>query len=150
MAAQASGERHEQRQVPPEHQQQYPRHRPVEDGGSTAKAREVLAFAEAQTGKPYVWGATGPSSYDCAGLTQAAWRAAGVDLPRTAWEQAHAGTRVAAEDLRPGDLVFFHDDISHVGIYKGDGKMIHAPGPGEDVREESISHLPVHSSVRPA
>ncbi|GAA2447596.1 C40 family peptidase [Streptomyces lavendulocolor] len=131
-------------------QQQPQQQQPDDDGGPGAKAREVLAFAEAQTGKPYVWGATGPSSYDCSGLTQAAWRAAGVDLPRTTLEQAGAGTPVAIEDLRPGDLVFFHADISHVGIYKGDGRMIHAPRPGEVVREESIHHLPVHSSVRPA
>ncbi|MFG3504585.1 C40 family peptidase [Streptomyces sp. NPDC047821] len=124
--------------------------RPEGDAGHTAKAARVLAFAEAQTGKPYVWGATGPSSYDCSGLTQAAWRAAGVDLPRTIRDQAAAGTPVALEDLRPGDLVFFHDDISHVGIYKGDGKMIHAPMPGANVREEAISSMPVHSSVRPA
>ncbi|WP_399432112.1 C40 family peptidase [Streptomyces sp. WAC05374] len=124
--------------------------RPDGDAGHTAKAAKVLAFAEAQTGKPYVWGATGPSSYDCSGLTQAAWRAAGVDLPRSIRDQAAAGTPVALEDLRPGDLVFFHDDISHVGIYKGDGKMIHAPMPGANVREEAVSSMPVHSSVRPA
>ncbi|MER7106550.1 C40 family peptidase [Streptomyces sp. NPDC000229] len=128
----------------------YPHGHPEDDSGYTAKAREVLAFAEAQIGKPYVWGATGPSSYDCSGLTQAAWRAAGVDLPRTAWEQVWAGTRVATEDLRPGDLVFFHDDISHVGVYRGDGRMIHAPRPGEVVREESIHYMPIHSCVRPA
>ncbi|GGU35514.1 glycoside hydrolase [Streptomyces lavendofoliae] len=132
---------------PPE---QHPYRRGDDRSRSTAtKAREVLAFAEAQMGKPYVWGATGPSSYDCAGLTQAAWRAAGVDLPRSAREQAYAGTPVAPEDLRPGDLVFFHADAGHVGIYTGDGRMIHAPGPGEDVREESLTHLPLHSGVRP-
>ncbi|WP_031068225.1 C40 family peptidase [Streptomyces sp. NRRL S-118] len=120
------------------------------DSGYTAKADKVLAFARAQIGKPYVWGATGPSSYDCSGLTQAAWKAAGVDLPRTTWEQVEAGTPVALEDLRPGDLVFFYDDISHVGIYLGDGMMIHAPEPGANVREESIYYLPVHGSVRPA
>ncbi|MFV0128219.1 NlpC/P60 family protein [Streptomyces sp. HMX112] len=115
-----------------------------------AKADKVIAFARAQIGKPYVSGATGPSSYDSAGLTQAAWKAAGVDLPRTAWEQARVGTRVDTEDLRPGDLVFFYDDIRHVGIYLGDGMMIHAPAPGANVREESIYYMPVHGSVRPA
>ncbi|MGW3402655.1 NlpC/P60 family protein, partial [Streptomyces zhihengii] len=65
------------------------------DGGYTAKADKVLAFARAQIGKPYVWGATGPSSYDCSGLTQAAWKAAGVDLPRTTWDQVEVGKRVA-------------------------------------------------------
>ncbi|MEU4921129.1 NlpC/P60 family protein [Streptomyces parvus] len=115
-----------------------------------AKAEKVLAFARAQIGKPYVWGASGPSSYDCSGLTQAAWREAGVTLPRTTWDQVEVGTRVATSDLQPGDLVFFYDDISHVGIYKGDGMMIHAPKPGANVREESIYYMPIYGSVRPA
>lgn len=111
--------------------------------GYAAKAEKVLAFARAQIGKPYVWGATGPSSYDCSGLTQAAWREAGVTLPRTTWDQVEVGTRVATSDLQPGDLVFFYDDISHVGIYKGDGMMIHAPKPGANVREESIYYMQI-------
>ncbi|MFI8002017.1 NlpC/P60 family protein [Streptomyces sp. NPDC086010] len=120
------------------------------DSGYASKAEKVLAFARAQIGKPYVWGATGPSSYDCSGLTQAAWKAAGVDLPRTTWDQVEVGTRVATANLKPGDLVFFYDDISHVGIYKGDGMMIHAPKPGANVREESIYYMPIYGSVRPA
>ncbi|MFF0747758.1 NlpC/P60 family protein [Streptomyces sp. NPDC004267] len=125
---------------------------PPSSGGSSyaAKAADALAFARAQIGKPYVWGATGPSSYDCSGLTQAAWRAAGVTLPRTTWDQVKVGTRVATADLLPGDLVFFYDDISHVGIYIGGGKMIHAPKPGAYVREESIYYMPIYGSVRPA
>ncbi|MFF2597877.1 NlpC/P60 family protein [Streptomyces californicus] len=118
--------------------------------GYTAKAEKVLAFARAQIGKPYVWGASGPASYDCSGLTQAAWREAGVTLPRTTWDQVEFGTRVATSDLKPGDLVFFYDDISHVGIYKGEGMMIHAPKPGANVREESIYSMPIYGSVRPA
>lgn len=120
------------------------------DGSYAAKAEKVLAFARDQIGKPYVWGATGPSSYDCSGLTAAAWKAAGVQLPRTTWDQVKVGKRVATADLLPGDLVFFYDDISHVGIYKGDGKMIHAPKPGANVREESIYYMPIYGSVRPA
>ncbi|MFC8827262.1 NlpC/P60 family protein [Streptomyces sp. NPDC057137] len=120
------------------------------DGTYAAKAEKVLAFARDQIGKPYVWGATGPSSYDCSGLTAAAWKAAGVQLPRTTWDQVKVGKRVATADLLPGDLVFFYDDISHVGIYKGDGKMIHAPKPGANVREESIYYMPIYGSVRPA
>ncbi|WP_381794826.1 NlpC/P60 family protein [Streptomyces niveus] len=120
------------------------------DATYAAKAEKVLAFARAQIGKPYVWGATGPSSYDCSGLTGAAWKEAGVQLPRTTWDQVKVGKRVATADLLPGDLVFFYDDISHVGIYKGDGKMIHAPKPGANVREESIYYMPIYGSVRPA
>nr|WSW67266.1 NlpC/P60 family protein [Streptomyces sp. NBC_00995] len=119
------------------------------DADASTKAEKVMAFARAQLGKPYVWGATGPASYDCSGLTQAAWRAAGVDIPRTTWDQVNVGTRIATEDLRPGDLVFFYDDISHVGIYEGDGMMIHAPKPGANVREESIFYMPIYGSVRP-
>ncbi|MDQ1036637.1 cell wall-associated NlpC family hydrolase [Streptomyces sp. V3I8] len=114
-----------------------------------AKAAEALAFARAQIGKPYVWGASGPGSYDCSGLTQAAWKAAGVTLPRTTWDQVGTGTAVSVDSARPGDLVFFYDDISHVGICVGDGMMIHAPKPGAYVREESIHSMPIHSVVRP-
>ncbi|KUO12022.1 C40 family peptidase [Streptomyces sp. DSM 15324] len=123
------------------------------DSSYISQAEKALAFARAQIGKPYVWGATGPDSYDCSGLTQAAWRAAGVSLPRTTHDQANAGTTVSLADARPGDLVFFHDDISHVGIHLGNGMMIHAPKPGTYVREESIHYdgeSGVHSVVRPA
>ncbi|MFG2093889.1 NlpC/P60 family protein [Streptomyces sp. NPDC048612] len=119
------------------------------DSTSTAKGEKALAFARSQIGKPYVWGATGPTSYDCSGLTQAAWKAAGVDLPRTTWDQVKVGERVATKDLKPGDLVFFYDDISHVGMYLGNGKMVHAPKPGANVREESIYYMPIYGSVRP-
>ncbi|MFD7664905.1 NlpC/P60 family protein [Streptomyces sp. NPDC059788] len=121
----------------------------TDDGSYGTKAAKALAFARAQMGKPYVWGATGPNSYDCSGLTQAAWKAAGVSLPRTTWDQVKAGDRVATQDLKPGDLVFFYDDISHVGMYIGDGKMIHAPKPGASVRVESIYYMPIYGSVRP-
>lgn len=120
------------------------------DGSYAAKAEKVVAFAEAQLGKPYVWGAGGPNSYDCSGLTRAAWREAGVSLPRTTYDQAEVGTRVAKSRLHPGDLVFFYDDISHVGIYVGGGQMIHAPKPGARVRYESIDHMPFYGAVRPA
>ncbi|MDT0434218.1 MULTISPECIES: C40 family peptidase [Streptomyces] len=123
-------------------------------GGSYAtKAAKTLAFARAQIGKPYVWGATGPGSYDCSGLTQAAWKAAGVALPRTTYDQVNAGTTVSLADAQPGDLVFFYDDITHVGVYAGNGMMIHAPKPGAYVREESIYYdgeSAIHSVVRPA
>ncbi|MDF3301072.1 C40 family peptidase [Streptomyces tropicalis] len=120
---------------------------------ASAKAGKALAFARAQIGKPYVWGATGPGSYDCSGLTQAAWRAAGVALPRTTYDQVDTGTTVPLSQAQPGDLVFFYDDISHVGLYIGDGMMIHAPKPGAYVREESIYYdgeSAIHSVVRPA
>ncbi|WP_225637720.1 C40 family peptidase [Streptomyces solaniscabiei] len=117
------------------------------------KAEKALAFARAQIGKPYVWGATGPGSYDCSGLTQAAWKAAGVTLPRTTYDQVDAGATASISQAQPGDLVFFYDDISHVGIYIGNGMMIHAPKPGAYVREESVYYdgeSSIHSVVRPA
>ncbi|MFR0357763.1 NlpC/P60 family protein [Streptomyces sediminimaris] len=123
------------------------------DSAYATKAAKALAFARAQIGKPYVWGATGPDSYDCSGLTQAAWKAAGVSLPRTTYDQVDAGTTVSLADAQPGDLIFFYDDISHVGIYIGNGMMIHAPKPGAYVREESIYYAGssiIHSVVRPA
>ncbi|MFF3379860.1 NlpC/P60 family protein [Streptomyces sp. NPDC002680] len=126
---------------------------PVTDSSYAAKAEKALAFARAQIGKPYVWGATGPDSYDCSGLTQAAWKAAGVTLPRTTYDQVNAGTTVSLSDIQAGDLVFFYDDISHVGLYIGNGMMIHAPKPGAYVREESIFYdgeSAIHSVVRPA
>lgn len=123
-------------------------------GTSTGtKADKAIAFARAQIGKPYVWGATGPDSYDCSGLTQAAWKAAGVTLPRVTYDQVDAGTTVPVSQAQPGDLVFFYDDISHVGLYIGDGMMIHAPKPGAYVREESIFYdgeSSIYSVVRPA
>jgi cell wall-associated NlpC family hydrolase len=129
-------------------------------GGSAAtdpayatRAGKALAFARAQIGKPYVWGATGPGSFDCSGLTQAAWKAAGVTLPRTTYDQVDAGTTVPLSQARPGDLVFFYGDVSHVGLYIGNGMMIHAPKPGAYVREESVYYdgeSAIHSVVRPA
>ncbi|MFF2651007.1 NlpC/P60 family protein [Streptomyces sp. NPDC058045] len=119
-------------------------------GDYATKAAKVLAFARAQIGKPYVWGATGPNAYDCSGFTQAAWRAAGITLPRTTWDQVKVGTTVSVDNAKPGDLVFFYNDISHVGIYVGGGNMIHAPKPGANVRTESIYYMPIHSVVRPA
>ncbi|MFI0230195.1 NlpC/P60 family protein [Streptomyces sp. NPDC017086] len=121
-------------------------------GAYPTKASKALAFARAQLGKPCVWGAAGPGSYDCAGLTRAAWKSAGVTLPRTAAEQAGVGTPVPPAEARPGDLVFFHDDAGHVGLCTGDGMVIHAPRPGAYVREEPVSALgetAVHSVVRP-
>ncbi|HSX97871.1 MAG TPA: NlpC/P60 family protein, partial [Streptomyces sp.] len=126
---------------------------PTEDSTYATKAAKAIAFARAQIGKPYVWGATGPGSYDCSGLTQAAWKAAGVDLPRTTHDQVTAGTTVSLADAKPGDLVFFYDNIGHVGLYIGNGMMIHAPKPGTYVREESVFYdgeSSVHSVVRPA
>ncbi|WP_344442539.1 C40 family peptidase [Kitasatospora nipponensis] len=107
--------------------------RPTYNGPATGRAADAVRFAYAQLGKPYVWGATGPGSFDCSGLTGAAWAAAGVALPRVSQDQWNAGQHVAKADLQPGDLVFFFGDLHHVGIYIGNGQMIHAPRTGENV-----------------
>ncbi|MFF7309678.1 NlpC/P60 family protein [Streptomyces sp. NPDC008137] len=126
---------------------------PSPDSGHRNRAERVIAFARAQTGRPCVWGAVGPGSYDAPGLTQAAWKAAGVTLPRTIQAQWEAGTPVSLAEAQAGDLVFFHDDLAHVGIWSGDGMMIHAPGPGALIREESVffaGQSAIKGAVRPA
>jgi cell wall-associated NlpC family hydrolase len=112
-------------------------------------ADKAIAFARAQQGEPYVWGATGPNSWDCSGLTQAAYRAAGVTLPRTTGEQVGVGTRVSQSAMQPGDLIFFYSDHSHVGIYIGGGQMIHAPHTGTVVKVAPITEMPIYGAVRP-
>ncbi|MEV4638405.1 NlpC/P60 family protein [Actinoplanes sp. NPDC049548] len=113
-------------------------------------AGEAVAFAFAQLGKPYRWGADGPGSYDCSGLTLAAWRRAGVGLPHNAARQYASTAHIGRGQLRPGDLVFFYGPISHVGIYIGGGKMIHAPEFGENVRVSGIDSQPIAGFGRPA
>ncbi|MFF3317135.1 NlpC/P60 family protein [Streptomyces sp. NPDC003035] len=113
-----------------------------------SRAAQAISFARDQIGKPYVWGATGPSAYDCSGLTQAAWRSAGVSLPRTTYTQINAGQRVSRSELAPGDLVFFYSGISHVGLYIGGGQMIHAPRPGAPIRVAPIDEMPFAGATR--
>ncbi|MFF8392648.1 NlpC/P60 family protein [Streptomyces sp. NPDC016172] len=123
------------------------------EAGHSTQTERVIAFARAQIGRPCVWGAVGPGSYDAPGLTRAAWKAADVTLPRTTQAQWGAGVQVSLADVRVGDLVFFHDDFGHVGICSGDGMMIHAPGPGALIREESLffaGQSAVKGAVRPA
>ncbi|WP_037912479.1 C40 family peptidase [Actinacidiphila yeochonensis] len=122
---------------------------PVTSSSDSSAATQAIAFARAQLGKPYVWGATGPDSYDCSGLTQAAYKAAGVDLPRTTYDQVDVGTRVSESDLQPGDLIFFNSDVSHVGLYIGDGEMIHAPHTGTVVKIAPITEMPFYAAVHP-
>jgi cell wall-associated NlpC family hydrolase len=118
-------------------------------------ATAVLAFARTQLGKPYVWGATGPGSYDCSGFTGAAYAAAGLNLPRTSREQWYAGPHVALSALEPGDLMFWGYDVSdpgtihHVAIYAGDGQMAAAPHSGDVVKVQPIYLDGYLGAVRP-
>lgn len=117
---------------------------------ASGRAAIIISFAQAQLGKPYGWSKTGPDSYDCSGLTGAAYRAAGVRLSRMSQDQWNDGPHVDRANLQPGDLVFFYDDIHHVGIYIGDGKMIHAPRTGKNIEVLPISAMPYKGAVRPA
>ncbi|SEO18065.1 C40 family peptidase [Actinacidiphila rubida] len=116
---------------------------------NSSVAQQAIAFARQQIGKPYVWGATGPDSFDCSGLTQAAYKAAGINLPRTTYDQVNVGTRVSEANLQPGDLIFFFSDVSHVGMYIGGGEMIHAPHTGTVVKIAPITEMPFYAAVRP-
>lgn len=116
---------------------------------ASSKAAVAVQTALAQVGKPYQWGGSGPSSFDCSGLTGYAWRAAGVSLPHNSRMQYSATTRVSSSDLRPGDLLFFYSPISHVGIYIGDGRMVDAPYSGKSVRVRSVAGSGYHSIGRP-
>jgi peptidoglycan DL-endopeptidase CwlO len=124
-------------------------------GAPTGAAGRAVAFARSQLGKPYVWGAAGPSSYDCSGLVMAAYRRAGLWLPRVSRSQWHAGPRVGLGGLAPGDLVFFAYDVGnpatihHVGMYVGGGAMVEAPYSGARVRIASIGRRDYIGAVRP-
>ncbi|MCG3756472.1 MULTISPECIES: NlpC/P60 family protein [unclassified Amycolatopsis] len=97
-------------------------------------AAAAVQAALSQRGKPYEWGATGPSSYDCSGLMQWAYRQAGISLPRSSQQQSQTGTPVPRSQLQPGDLVFYYTPVSHVGMYIGNGMMVHAPTTGDVVK----------------
>ncbi|MGW4821125.1 NlpC/P60 family protein [Streptomyces sp. NPDC004227] len=115
-----------------------------------SRAAAAVAYAYRKLGSPYVWGATGPNAFDCSGLIQAAYRSAGVSLPRTTYAQIGAGQRVPRSALRPGDLVFFYSGISHVGLYVGNGQMIHAPNPSAPVRLAPVDQMPFAGATRVA
>jgi cell wall-associated NlpC family hydrolase len=119
-------------------------------GPASGRAAAAIQFALAQRGKPYVSGGTGPNSYDCSGLTQAAYAAAGVSIGRTTWDQVKDGVAVSEADLRPGDLVFFYSGISHVGIYLGNGQVVHAPHTGATVEIAPMSWMPFAAARRVA
>ncbi|MFE2294233.1 NlpC/P60 family protein [Streptomyces sp. NPDC059452] len=117
--------------------------------GATSAGKAAVAFATAQIGKPYVWGATGPGSYDCSGLTSKAWAAAGRPIPRTSQEQWRLLPRIDIQDMRPGDLIIYHADASHVGMYVGDGTMVHSPRPGRNVTLAGAGSMKILGVVRP-
>ncbi|WP_326550590.1 C40 family peptidase [Micromonospora sp. NBC_01813] len=113
-------------------------------GGAAGKA---VTFACAQIGKPYIWGSAGPTGYDCSGLTSAAWRQGGVSLPHNAAQQRQLIRNISRDELRPGDLIFYYS-LSHVGMYVGDGWIVHASQTGEPIAMRKIGSG-VHSYGRP-
>ncbi|MEU8382424.1 NlpC/P60 family protein [Streptosporangium sp. NPDC048865] len=110
------------------------------NGSASGNARAALQFAFAQVGKPYRYGGTGPSGWDCSGLVQGAWRSGGVSLPRTTWEQWSWGAsrKVSLNELQPGDLIF-SEGLGHVSMYAGDGNIVHAPQTGDVVKVVPLS-----------
>ncbi|GAA3981637.1 NlpC/P60 family protein [Streptomyces sp. NBC_01352] len=118
-------------------------------GSATAQGKKAVEYATAQIGKPYEWGAEGPKTYDCSGLTSQAWASAGSAVPRTSQQQWQQLTRVDVGDMQPGDLIIYFDDASHVAMYVGDGAIIHAPRPGRTVTLAGAGSMPILGVVRP-
>ncbi|KNB52737.1 NlpC/P60 family protein [Streptomyces caatingaensis] len=118
-------------------------------GASSSRGAAAAMAARSAVGTPYAWGATGPSAFDCSGLMQWAYGRAGVGLPRTSQAQRNAGRHVPLSEARPGDLVIYRDDASHVGMYVGNGQVVHAPYPGARVRYDPANMMPISSITRP-
>lgn len=119
------------------------------DVDASGRAAVAIRYAMAQVGKRYVYGAMGPSSYDCSGLTMRAWGAAGVGLPHSSRAQQGSGTRVAESELQPGDLVFYYSPVSHVALYIGNGMIVEARNPRAGVVVSPLHSMPYVGAVRP-
>lgn len=115
----------------------------------SAQGGEAVAYAVEQLGKPYVWGAEGPDAFDCSGLTSRAWARAGRTIPRTSQEQWRELPKVAMSALRPGDLVVYFPEATHVALYLGNGLVVQAPRPGARVKVSPVASNPVLGAVRP-
>ncbi|SFE50797.1 C40 family peptidase [Blastococcus tunisiensis] len=114
----------------------------------THAAQVAVNTALAQQGKPYVWGGTGPGGYDCSGLTYSAYQAAGVQLPRTSRAQSTAGVYVDRAHLQPGDLIFFFQPVGHVGMYVGNGQMVHSSTYGNPVAVVPVDSVWGYNTAR--
>ena len=115
----------------------------------SGRAGAAVEYALAQVGDSYVYGAAGPDSYDCSGLTMASWAQAGVALPHSSSGQMSSGPSVSQSELQPGDLVFYYSPVSHVGIYIGNGQIVHAANPSSGVTTASVNSMPYSGAVRP-
>jgi cell wall-associated NlpC family hydrolase len=116
---------------------------------ASGRAGAAVDYALAQVGDAYVWGASGPDGFDCSGLTLMAWSQAGVSLPHSSSQQMSSGTSVAQSQLQAGDLVFYYSPVSHVGIYIGNGKIVHAANPSDGVVVAPVFSMPYSGAVRP-
>ncbi len=116
---------------------------------ASGRAAAAVNYAMAQVGDAYVYGAAGPSAFDCSGLTMMAWAQAGVGLPHSSSAQMGSGARVASSALQPGDLVFYYSPVSHVGMYIGNGLIVHAANPSSGVRVAGVFSMPYSGAVRP-
>jgi peptidoglycan DL-endopeptidase CwlO len=116
---------------------------------ASGRAAAAIQYAMAQVGDAYVWGAAGPDAFDCSGFTMMAWAQAGVSLPHSSSAQYGYGTHVAESDLQPGDLVFYYSPISHVGMYIGNGLIVHAANPGVGVVVSDLHYMPYVGATRP-
>ncbi|OSZ62108.1 hypothetical protein OQI_01480 [Streptomyces pharetrae CZA14] len=121
----------------------------AEDPEPSDEGGRALRYAMRQLGKPYEWGAEGPETYDCSGLTSEAWSHAGTPIPRTSQEQWAELPRIPLRDLRPGDLVIYFPEATHVAMYAGDGNVVHAPRTGEEIKISPLANNPVLGAVRP-
>ncbi|HEX6878280.1 MAG TPA: NlpC/P60 family protein [Nocardioidaceae bacterium] len=115
----------------------------------SGRAGAAVNYALAQVGDAYVYGAAGPDAFDCSGLTMMAWRQAGVSLPHSSSGQMSSGPSVPSSALQPGDLVFYYSPVSHVGIYIGNGKIVHAANPDSGVEVADVFSMPFSGAVRP-
>jgi len=123
---------------------------PSSSGGGSGRAQQAVSYALAQVGKGYVMGTTGPSTFDCSGLMYAAYKQVGISLPRTSQAQFSAGTSVSKGDLQPGDLVFYYGGITHVGMYIGNGQIVHAANPRSGVVTAGVNSMPYQGARRVA
>jgi cell wall-associated NlpC family hydrolase len=116
---------------------------------ASGRASAAVQYALAQVGDAYVYGAAGPSAFDCSGLMMAAWAQAGVGLPHSSSAQMGSGTPVSQSQLQPGDLVFYYSPVSHVGMYIGNGQIVHAANPSSGVTTAPVNSMPYSGAVRP-
>lgn len=120
----------------------------VNTASSSNSGQAIVDAARSKIGSPYVWGAAGPNAFDCSGLTSWAYAQVGKSIPRTSYAQAAQGTPVSLDQLQAGDIIAYYSGASHVGIYTGNGTVIHALTEGVPLQESPLNYMPIHSAVR--